>query len=131
MEKRLTKALRGETYTKEDSPTPELAPWSSATIPITKFGHERNEEEIIVEDPKTGRVIGMERDTYERWKRMMEERRLGLPESDPVEYDQERYVTNKDGLVFDLSKVKYRPIFEGRWNPRRQQSTGRTNPIMT
>ncbi|KPI85670.1 hypothetical protein ABL78_5250 [Leptomonas seymouri] len=130
-ENRLTRALKGDAYLKEDSPTPELAPWNSATIPITKFPHERNEEEIIVEDPKTGRIIGMERDTYERWKRMMEERRAGLPESDPVEYDQERYVTNKDGLVFDLSKMKYRPIFEGRWNPRRQQSTGRTNPIMT
>jgi uncharacterized protein len=130
-EQRLKRAYNGDTYVKEDAPTPQLAPWNSATIPITKFPHERNEEEIIVEDPKTGRIIGMERDTYERWKRMMAERRAGLPESDPVEYDQERYVTNKEGIVFDLSKMKYRPIFEGRWNPRRQQSTGRTNPIMS
>lgn len=131
VEKRLARAMNGDTYEKADSPTPDLAPWNSATIPITKFPHERNEEEIIVEDPKTGRVIGMDRETYERWKRMMEERKAGLPESDPVEYDQERYVTNKEGVVFDLSKMKYRPIFQGRWNPRRQQSTGRTNPIMT
>ncbi|KAG5488790.1 hypothetical protein JIQ42_00407 [Leishmania sp. Namibia] len=131
LEKRLEKAMRGGTYEKDEAPAPDLMPWNSATIPITKFPHERNDEEIIVEDPKTGRIIGMERDTYERWKRMMEERRAGLLESDPVEYDQERYVTNKDGVVFDLSKMRYRPIFEGRWNPRRQQSTGRTNPIMT
>lgn len=131
LERRLNKALRNEAYEKEDSPKPELAPWDSASIPLTKFPHERNDEEVIVEDPKTGRIIGMERDTYDRFVKMMDERRQGLPESDPVEYDQERYVTNKDGVVFDLSKMKYRPIFEGRWNPRRQQSTGRTSPIMT
>ncbi|ORC91456.1 uncharacterized protein TM35_000064610 [Trypanosoma theileri] len=131
LEKRLYQAMRGGKSEKDETPSPELAPWDSASIPITKFPHERNEEEIVVEDPKTGRIIGMDRDTYERWRVMMQERREGKPESDPVEYDQERFVTNKDGVVFDLSKMKYRPIFEGRWNPRRPQSTGRTNPIMT
>ncbi|RHW67600.1 hypothetical protein DPX39_110068800 [Trypanosoma brucei equiperdum] len=129
-ERRLQQALRGEKSDKRESPTPDIAPWDSASIPITKFPHERNDDEVVVEDPKTGRIIGMDRNTYERWRVMMQERREGKPESDPVEYDQERFVTNKDGVVFDLSKVKYRPIFEGRWNPRRPQSTGRTNPIM-
>lgn len=131
LERRANKALRGEEYDKEDSPWPELAPWDPASIPITKFSHERNDEEIIVEDPKTGRIIGMDRDTYDKFVVMMTERREGRPESDPVEFDQERFVTNKDGVVFDLSKMQYRPIYEGRWNPRRQQSTGRTSPIMT
>ncbi|KAF8286869.1 putative Protein of unknown function (DUF498/DUF598) [Trypanosoma cruzi] len=130
-ERRLYQSMRGGKPDKENAPTPDLAPWDSASIPITKFPHERNDDEIVVEDPKTGRIIGMDRGTYERWRIMMQERREGKPESDPVEYDQERFVTNKDGVVFDLSKMKYRPIFEGRWNPRRPQSTGRTNPIMT
>ncbi|KAG8345284.1 hypothetical protein TRVL_03888 [Trypanosoma vivax] len=129
-ERRLQQALRGDKPDKTETPTPDIAPWDSASIPITKFPHERNEDEVVVEDPKTGRIIGMDRATYERWRVMMEERRKGIPESDPVEYDQERFVTNKDGVVFDLAKIKYRPIFEGRWNPRRPQSTGRTNPIM-
>lgn len=130
-EKRLQKQLKSDsTYTKEESVKVDLAPWDSASIPITKFPHERNEEEIIVEDPKTGRIIGMERDTYQRWLRMMKERREGVPETDPVEYDQERFVTSKEGIVFDLSKMNYRPIYEGRFNPRRPGSTGRTNPIM-
>ncbi|RNF01050.1 uncharacterized protein Tco025E_08666 [Trypanosoma conorhini] len=130
-ERRMYQAMRGGKSERESAPAPDVAPWDSASIPITKFPHERDEEEIVVEDPKTGRIIGMDRATYERWRVMMQERREGRPESDPVEYDQERYVTNKDGVVFDLSKMKYRPIFEGRWNPRRPQSTGRTNPIMT
>ncbi|CCW61164.1 unnamed protein product [Phytomonas sp. EM1] len=131
LERRLNKALRsGPEPIKEDSPKLDIMPWEPASIPVCKFAHERNEDEIIVEDPKTGRIIGMDRETYTRWTKMMEERRAGQPESDPVEYDQERYVTNRDGIVFDLSKMKYRPIFQGRWNPRRQQSTGRTSPIM-
>lgn len=130
-ENRMKAHLNGDDVITRETPRVDLKPWDSATIPITKFPHERNDDEIIVEDPKTGRIIGMERDTYNRWKVMMEERREGRPESDPVEYDQERYVTNKDGMVFDLSKIKYRPIYQGRWNPRRQQSTGRTSPIMT
>lgn len=129
-ENRMTNHMRGDKKTKDDVPRSELMPWDSSSIPLTKFAYERNEEEIIVEDPKTGRIIGMERDTFERWKKMMTERREGKEESDPVEYDQERFVTSKEGVVFDLSKMQYRPIFEGRWNPRRQQSTGRTNPIM-
>lgn len=130
VERRLNRHLRGVHIDKEEAVTPELMPWDSASIPITKFPHERNDDEIIVDDPKTGRVIGMSRDTYERWKKMMAERRAGVPETDPVEYDQERFVTNREGVVFDLSKMKYRPIYEGRWNPRRPQSTGRTSPIM-
>ncbi|EPY38619.1 hypothetical protein AGDE_05310 [Angomonas deanei] len=129
-ETRLQKWANQEGYNKEEAPITEVAPWDSASIPITRFSHEHDDGEIIVEDPKTGRIIGMDRETYERWKKMMEERKLGVPETDPVEYDQERYVTNKEGMVFDLSKIKYRPIFDGRFNPRRQQSTGRTNPIM-
>ncbi|EPY37278.1 hypothetical protein STCU_00019 [Strigomonas culicis] len=130
-ETRIMRAQSGEKYMKEDIVVTELMPWDSASIPLTRFPHERSDEEIIVEDPKTGRIIGMERETYDRWRKMMDERRRGAEETDPVEYDQERYVTNKEGMVFDLSKIKYRPIYEGRWNPRRQQSTGRTNPIMT
>lgn len=131
VEKRLAKQLKPDSaYLKEEGPKVDVMPWDSASIPITKFPHERNEEEIIVEDPKTGRIIGMERETYQRWLRMMKDRREGVPESDSVEYDQERFVTNKEGIVFDLSKMKYRPIYEGRWNPRRPSSTGRTNPIM-
>lgn len=131
-ENRLRKAVEGESWKpKDESVRVEAAPWDSASIPVTKFPHERNDEEIVVEDPKTGRIIGMDRPTYDRWKTMMMERKAGLPESDPVEYDQERFVTSKEGVVYDLSKMKYRPIFEGRWNPRRGQSTGRTNPIMT
>lgn len=131
LEKRLTKQLKPDsTYSKEESPSVDLMPWDSSTIPITKFPHERNDEEIIVEDPKTGRIVGMERDTYQRWLHMMKERKAGIDPTDPVEFDQERFVTNKEGIVFDLSKMKYRPIYEGRWNPRRPQSTGRTNPIM-
>ncbi|CCW69255.1 unnamed protein product [Phytomonas sp. Hart1] len=131
LERRLQRMLNnGVNPITEDSPRSVVMPWEAASIPICKFAHERNEEEIIVEDPKTGRIIGMDRETYNRWRVMMEERRKGLPESDPVEYDQERYVTNRDGIVFDLSKMKYRPIFQGRWNPRRPQSTGRTSPIM-
>jgi uncharacterized protein len=133
VENRLRKSLRdpgNPPPEKDEIPRSELMPWDSASIPLTKFSHERNEDEIIVDDPKTGRVIGMDRETFERWKRMMKERREGKSESDPVEFDQERFVTNKDGVVFDLSKMQYRPIFEGRWNPRRPQSTGRTNPIM-
>lgn len=131
VEKRLEKQLKTDsTYFKEEGVKVDVMPWDSASIPITKFPHERNEEEIIVEDPKTGRIIGMERETYQRWLQMMKERMAGVPETDAVEYDQERYVTNKEGIVFDLSKMKYRPIFEGRWNPRRPNSTGRTNPIM-
>lgn len=131
-ENRLKKSLRGDDkiLSKHDIPRSDLMPWDSASIPLTKFPHERSDDEIVVEDPKTGRIIGMERSTYERFKIMMKERREGKPESDPVEFDQERFVTNKEGVVFDLSKISYRPIFEGRWNPRRPQSTGRTNPIM-
>lgn len=131
VEKRMRKQLRGEeTPSKEEVPASELMPWDSASIPITKFAHERNDDEIIVEDPKTGRIIGMERATYDRWRKMMKQRREGKEETDPVEFDQERFVTNKEGVVFDLSKISYRPIFEGRWNPKRQQSTGRATPIM-
>lgn len=131
VENRLHKAMRGEKPDLNETPVTDLMPWDSATIPISKFSHERNDEEVIVDDPKTGRVIGMDRATYEKWKTMMKERREGKEESAPVEYDQERFVTNKEGVVFDLSKMHYRPIYEGRWNPRRPQSTGRTNPIMT
>ena len=48
-----------------------------------------------------------------------------------MEFDQEALVTDKEGRVVDTSMMKYRPVYEGRWQPHRQSSTGRTNPIMT
>ena len=69
--------------------------------------------------------------TTSSWKVMMEERKQGKEPSSPVEFDQEALVTDKEGRVVDTSMMKYRPVYEGRWQPRRQSSTGRTNPIMT
>lgn len=130
LENRLRKQFTGEKFEKEDEVVDDLAPWDSNSIPLAKWAHERKEDEIIVEDKKTGRIIGMKRPTYEKWRVMMKERAEGKEPSDPVEFDQETIVTGKDGRVFDTSKMRYRPIFEGRWHPRRQQSTGRNTPNM-
>ena len=130
-EKRLRMQMAGKKHDKAEEPAAELMPWDTKTLPLAKWMHERDEDEIAVEDPTTGRIVGMNRSTYERWKVMMEERKQGKEPSDPVEFDQEALVTDKEGRVFDTSKMKYRPVYEGRWQPRRQSSTGRTNPIMT
>jgi NADH dehydrogenase [ubiquinone] 1 alpha subcomplex assembly factor 3 len=112
-------------------PEKEIMPWDSASIPLSKFAWEKDEKEILVMDAKNGRVIGMQRDTFEKWKVMMKEREEGKPESDPVEFDQERFVTDKDGNILDLTRAEYRPIWEGRFHPRRRESTGRTvQPFM-
>ena len=130
-EKKSLKAMQPQgtvlpSHRTELPPVVTLAPWDSSSLPVTKFTHEKFENEIFVEDWKTGRVIGMEKETYEKYKKMMTERKAGVPETEPVEFDQERFVADKMGIVYDLSKLKYRPIFEGRWNPNRPSSKGQS-----
>jgi NADH dehydrogenase [ubiquinone] 1 alpha subcomplex assembly factor 3 len=105
-------------------PVVELAPWDSTSLPITKFNFEKLDNEVLVEDFKSGRVVGMDKETYEKYKQMVAERKAGVPETEPVEFDQERYVADRHGVVYDLNMIQYRPIFEGRWNPNRNASRG-------
>jgi uncharacterized protein len=108
----------------ETPPVVEVAPWESTSLPVTKFMYEKFDDEVYVEDWKSGRVVGMDKESYEKYKVMMAERKAGQPESEPIEFDQERYVADKHGIVYDLTQIKFRPIFEGRWNPQRATSRG-------
>jgi hypothetical protein len=112
---------------KQEQPKADLMPWDSETIPMMKWPHERDPENVSVDDPKTGRVVAMTAPTFEKWKQMMKERKEGKTPTVEVEYDQETLVSDKNGRLMDLSKQKYVPLYEGRWHPRRQTKTGRGN----
>jgi NADH dehydrogenase [ubiquinone] 1 alpha subcomplex assembly factor 3 len=124
----------------DEQPKADLMPWDSNTIPMPVWQHEKVPGEITVEDPKTGRIIGMTRPTYEKWKTMMERRKqleaaedAGMdvkgvaPEAEEVEFDQEKIVSERSGRLIDLSKTRYIPLHEHRWNPKGQRSTQRGN----
>lgn len=126
----------------DEQPKAILMPWDSNTIPMPRWQHEKNENgEYCVEDPKTGRVIGMAKPTFEKWKKMMDRRKElesaedeGLdvtmqrkPEEEDVEFDQESIVADRSGRLMDFSKSRYIPTSEHRWHPKSQKSTQRGN----
>lgn len=117
-----------EVHTADELPQADLKPWDSATIPVPKWQYERNEDGVhLVDDPKTGRVVGMNKPTFDKWQRMMKARAEGREPDEEVEYDQERIVAARDGRLMDTSRVRYVPTSEARWHKEKTQSTGRPN----
>lgn len=133
-ERRMRSQVRGVDISlleKGEEPEEQVMPWDSKSIPTSIIPALRDPKNIGVEDIKTGRVVGMTEEGYARYKVMMQERAEGKEPSDPVEFDQERFVANREGMIYDMSKAKYVPLFEGRYNPQRHSSTGRGNqPFM-
>jgi len=107
----------------------EYVPWDSSSIPLPRWAYEKDENEIVVEDPKSGRVIGMSRTHFEEWLKTMQRRKEsgGSTHGDTVEYDQERFVSNKSGFVYDMSKIKYVKLTSHRWNRYAPSKTGRNS----
>jgi NADH dehydrogenase [ubiquinone] 1 alpha subcomplex assembly factor 3 len=117
-----------EVNKNDEQPVADLKPWDSDTIPIPTWQYEKTENgDIHVSDPKTGRQIGMKRGAFEKWKKMMQDRKEGKEPTEEVEYDQESIVADQTGRQQDLSKMKYLPLNDGRYLPRRKVSTGRGN----
>lgn len=127
----------------DEQPKADLMPWDSNSIPMPKWPHEKNHTgDIVVEDPKTGRMLGMQKGTFEKWKKMMARRKeleqaedrgedvsaLQQPEDEPVEFDQEDLVRDKSGRMMDFSKMKYIPMMENRWHAKKKHTTGRALP---
>jgi len=114
--------------TNEELPSAELMPWDSATIPLPKWQFERNPNgQHLALDPKTGRLVGMDKITFGKWRKMMEARAQGVEPDEEVEFDQERFVADKQGRLQDLAKAKYVPLNEARWHPDRTESSGKAN----
>jgi uncharacterized protein len=127
---RLQHIMKGEQPINRDTEQPqaELMPWDSATIPLPKWQFERNEgREHLVNDPKTGRLVGMNKKTFDAWRSMMKAREEGKEPEQEVEYDQERYVSDRRGRIQDTSKARYIPLSEAKWHPHRAESSGKQN----
>lgn len=110
-----------------EQPKADVMPWDSESIPMMKWPHERDPENISVEDPKTGRIVGMRAPTFEKWKQMMKDRKEGKKPSVEIEFDQETIVSDQNGRLVDLTKTRYIPMYEGRFHPQRPSKTGRGN----
>lgn len=129
-EKRTRTILKGQQPMSKDDELPEaeLMPWDSATIPLPKWQYERNPDGALLKiDAKTGRMVGMNKKTFDRFRMMLDERERGLEPSDPVEYDQERIVSDRHGRLQDLKQAKFVPLNEGNWHPQKAQSSGKQN----
>eukprot|EP00760_Papus_ankaliazontas_P003235 PhM_4_TR11507/c0_g1_i1/m.97119 len=104
----------------------EFQPWEgSSAIPLPKWVYEKEEDEIIIDDPKTGRMIGMTRKQFEDWLVMMKHRSEGKANMDTVEYDQEQFVAGKNGFIYDMSKLKWFKNQSHRWYRHKSARTGR------
>jgi NADH dehydrogenase [ubiquinone] 1 alpha subcomplex assembly factor 3 len=97
----------------------DLAPWDSNTIPLMKWPHEKFED-ITVFDTKSSRLVGMNHDTFEKFKKMMADRKAGKEPEEEVEFDQERIVADQKGKLYDLSKNRFVPQNDARYHPYRR-----------
>ena len=120
-------SIEGVREQEKNPPQPEveIMPWDSKSIPAFVWPFERDEREITVSDPKTGRLVGMNKDTFEKWKTMMKARKEGKTPEVEVEYDQENIVADKRGKLYDTSRMRYVPLYYGRFHPKRPSKTGR------
>lgn len=109
----------------DESADESLMPWDSRSIPVTKHRGWKHRDGIIsICDGKTGRVVGVTHEGFELYKKMMTERAEGKEESDPIEFDQERFVADEDGFVYDMVQSRFLPAFECRWHPKMKKKRG-------
>ena len=110
------------------NPEPPMMPWDSNTIPLMKWPHEKFED-ITVDDTATGRLVSMEHGTYEKFKQMMADRKAGREPTVEVEFDQERFVSDKTGKLYDMSQTRFVPLHEGKFHLYRRGQYKNNNPL--